>query len=124
MLIVNLNQVRTGLPLPLFIKHKHSIIFFRNFLLTGLILMIITASGCGIKTKFSEAELKWLNVYNVGDTLIFNPIKTDSIQQLSLKQNFIIRRIILLKKMENIYPNMDLSGTETVILPIIPMGTK
>jgi hypothetical protein len=40
-----------------------------------LILLILTVSSCGIKTKFSEEELKWLNVYNVGDTLIFKSNK-------------------------------------------------
>lgn len=31
--------------------------------------------SCGIETKFNKDELKWLNVYNVGDTLIFKSDK-------------------------------------------------
>jgi hypothetical protein len=38
-------------------------------------LSLLLVYSCGIKTKFSEAELKWLNVYNVGDTLIFKSQK-------------------------------------------------
>jgi hypothetical protein len=38
----------------------------------NLFLVATFLSGCcSIKMKFSEDELKWLNVYNVGDTIVF-----------------------------------------------------
>jgi hypothetical protein len=35
------------------------------------ILVVIISSCCLIKTEFSEAELKWIDPYEEGDTLIF-----------------------------------------------------
>ena len=41
-------------------------------------LIVIIALGCArIKTQFSTTELKWMNVYNEGDTLIFKSEKGD-----------------------------------------------
>jgi len=51
-------------------------------------LIITSISGCGIKTKLSTSELKWVNVYNEGDTLIFKSDKGD------LDTSFIIKKEI------------------------------
>jgi hypothetical protein len=45
-------------------------------------------SGCGIKTRLSKTDLKWVNVYNEGDTLIFRSDKGD------LDTSFIIKKEI------------------------------
>ena len=35
------------------------------------LLFILIVIGCGIKPKFNDEELSWLNVYDEGDTMIF-----------------------------------------------------
>lgn len=42
--------------------------------------------GCGIKTKFSKTDLKWMNVYKEGDTLIFKSDKGDFDTSLIIKK--------------------------------------
>lgn len=42
--------------------------------------------GCGIKTKLSKTDLKWMNVYNEGDTLIFKSDKGDFDTSLIIKK--------------------------------------
>lgn len=39
------------------------------------LLIVAFIFGCGIKTKLSKEELKWMNVYKEGDTLIFKSDK-------------------------------------------------
>ena len=41
------------------------------FLYSSFFLTILLMLGCGIKTRLSKTDLKWMNVYNEGDTLIF-----------------------------------------------------
>ncbi len=43
----------------------HPVVCFCFFLSMSIML------GCGVKTKFSQTDLKWMNVYNEGDVLIF-----------------------------------------------------
>lgn len=35
------------------------------------LLIIVGMLGCSVKTKLSQTELKWIDVYNEGDTLVF-----------------------------------------------------
>jgi hypothetical protein len=48
-----------------------------NHKLASLIfsLGILILAGCGIKTKLNRSELKWMDVYNENDTLIFRSEK-------------------------------------------------
>ncbi|GAA0554029.1 hypothetical protein [Chitinophaga japonensis] len=39
------------------------------------LLPLLTLVGCGIRTKLSQEELKWINPYNEGDTIIFRSDK-------------------------------------------------
>ena len=39
------------------------------------LLIIVSMLGFSVKTKFSQTDLKWLNVYNEGDTLVFKSDK-------------------------------------------------
>lgn len=40
-----------------------------------LLIIIVGMLGCSVKTKLSQTDLKWMNVYNEGDTLIFKSDK-------------------------------------------------
>jgi hypothetical protein len=62
----------------------------KKSILTFILFLIIYAiSGCdGIKTKLSREELKWINVYHKGDTLVFRSEKGE------LDTSFIIKREI------------------------------
>ena len=44
-------------------------------------------STCGIKTKFNKYELKWLNVYKTGDTLIFRSTNGELDTSLIVKRD-------------------------------------
>jgi hypothetical protein len=41
------------------------------FISISIVLLGITSGCCWLKARFTEEEMKWLNVYQVGDTLIF-----------------------------------------------------
>lgn len=44
----------------------------KKILLSINVLLLFTwMSSCGIRTHLSQTEMKWINVYKVGDTLIF-----------------------------------------------------
>lgn len=50
-------------------------------------LIVLTISGCsGIKTKLSQAELKWMDVYEEGDTLIFKSNKGEFDTSIIIKK--------------------------------------
>lgn len=44
--------------------------------------------GCGIKTKLNKSELKWINVYNVNDTLIFKSQTGEFDTSIIIKKDF------------------------------------
>jgi hypothetical protein len=49
-------------------------------------MLLCVIMSCGIKTKFNHAELKWLNVYKEGDTLIFRSEKGDFDTSIIIKK--------------------------------------
>jgi hypothetical protein len=54
-----------------------------------LVLLIVLLTSCfgnGVKTKLSEGELKWVNVYKAGDTLLFKSNKGDFDTTLIIKK--------------------------------------
>jgi hypothetical protein len=53
----------------------------------GIIILLFTTCGVS-KTKLSDSELKWVNVYDTGDTLIFRSDKGE------LDTSFIIRTAV------------------------------
>lgn len=55
-------------------------------------LILFNLWSCGIKTRFSDHELKWINVYNEGDTLIFKSTTGE------LDTSFIIKKEIFYPK--------------------------
>jgi len=52
----------------------------RNYIIPLIILVIIfTLNSCGLfveKINFKEEELKFFNVYNINDTLIFQNLES------------------------------------------------
>jgi len=56
------------------------------FLYPSFFLAILLGLGCGIKTKLSKEDLKWMNIYNEGDTLIFKSDKGNFDTTLILKK--------------------------------------
>lgn len=58
----------------------------RYFLYPPFLLIILLVLGCGIKTKLNNTDLKWMNVYNEGDTLIFKSNKGDRDTSLIIKK--------------------------------------
>jgi len=51
---------------------KNVAVYLHSF----LVALVLFSCG-GIKTKFSEEELRWFNVYNEGDVLIFKSEKNE-----------------------------------------------
>jgi hypothetical protein len=47
----------------------------KNVLLVYLLIAIVGASSCHVKTSLSPSELRWVNVYREGDTLVFKSDK-------------------------------------------------
>jgi len=41
------------------------------------LLIIVGILGCSVRTKLSQTDLKWMNVYNEGDTLVFKSDKSE-----------------------------------------------
>lgn len=58
---------------------KASVIFY-------LTLITIALLSCSVKTKFSKTELKWLDVYNEGDVLVFRSDKGELDTTLIIKK--------------------------------------
>ncbi|MCW3119014.1 MAG: hypothetical protein JWM28_3096 [Chitinophagaceae bacterium] len=57
-------------------------------LLPFLIFCMVITLNCGIKTKLSKSELKWLDVYNKGDSLIFRSEKNEFDTTVIIKKEF------------------------------------
>jgi hypothetical protein len=69
-------------------------------------LIILMAFGCGgVKTRFSKTELKWLDVYKEGDTLIYKS------QAGELDTSFIIKKEIY-------YPSYNPVEVHNMYLPL------
>jgi hypothetical protein len=78
-------------------------IFFIKLNSVFAIILLIT-NGCGIKTEFNKDDLKWLGIYNEGDSLIFKSDceKTDT---------------FLIVNKENFYPGYNPIELHDIYLP-------